>query len=57
MLGYNLLAVPYYVRLDDFPHIRAYLERISARPGYQAARDADGEQQFYNRDFYEVADG
>ncbi|MGB7321974.1 MAG: glutathione S-transferase [Albidovulum sp.] len=57
MLGYNLLAAPYFVRLDPFANIRAYLGRIAARPAYQAARAVDGEQQFYTQDFYEVTDG
>ncbi|MEZ5734042.1 MAG: glutathione S-transferase [Paracoccaceae bacterium] len=57
MLGYNLLAVPYYVRLEPFPAIRAYLGRIGRRPAFQAARRADGEELFYTQDFYEVADG
>lgn len=57
MFGYNLLAVPYFVRLDPYPAIRAYIARIALRSGYAAARARDGVQQFYSRDFYEVADG
>lgn len=57
MLGYNLLAVPYFVRLDPFPSIRAYLDRIALRPAYVAARARDGVQQFYRQEFYEVTDG
>ena len=57
MLGYNLLAAPYFVRLDPFPAIRAYLSRIAERPGYQRARALDGEQRFYRQEFYEVTDG
>ena len=57
MMGYNLLAAPYFVRLDPYPAIRAYLARIALRPAYIAARERDGEQQFYRQDFYEVADG
>lgn len=55
MLGFNLIAAPYYVRLDPFPNIRAYVERISTRPAFQAARSEDGTQEFYTQDFYEVA--
>lgn len=57
MLGFNLLAAPYYVRLDPFPNIRAYIERMEARPAYQAARALDGPQEFYTQDFYGVEDG
>ncbi|MCY1125945.1 glutathione S-transferase family protein [Frigidibacter sp. RF13] len=57
MLGYNLLAAPHFVRMDPFPAIRAYLDRIAARPGWQRARARDGAQKFYAQDFYEVTDG
>lgn len=56
MLGYNLLAAPHFVRLDAFPAIRAYLDRVTARPGYRRARALDGRQAFYAQDFYEVSD-
>lgn len=56
MLGYNLLAVPHFVRLDPYPAIRAYLDRIAARPAYRAARAIDGPQRFYAQDFYELTD-
>lgn len=54
MLGFNLIAAPYYVRLDPFPKVSAYVERISARPAFIAARAEDGPQEFYTQDFYEV---
>lgn len=54
MLGFNLIAAPYYLHLDPFPNVLAYVARISARPAFVAARAADGEQEFYTQDFYEV---
>lgn len=57
MVGWNLLAVPRFVRMGGFPAIRAYMERIAARPAYRRAREKDGPQQFYAQDFYEVTDG
>lgn len=57
MFGWNLLAAPRFVRMDPFPAIGAYMDRIAARPGWQAARARDGVQAFYAQDFYEVADG
>ena len=40
--------------MEPFPNIRAYVDRIAARPAYQSALELDGEQQFYGKDFYEV---
>lgn len=57
MLGWNLLAAPRFVRMEGFPAIRAYMERICARPAHQRAREKDGPQQFYTQDFYEVTNG
>lgn len=54
MLGFNLIAAPYYVRLDPFPTVSAYVERISSRPAFIEARAQDGPQEFYTQDFYEV---
>lgn len=54
MMGFNLRAAGRFVRLDPFPNIRAYIDRISERPAYQSGLAMDGEQQFYRQDFYEV---
>lgn len=54
MMGFNLFSAPYYVRLDRFPNVQAYIARIEARPAYQKARELDGQQEFYKQDFYDV---
>ncbi|SHH83996.1 glutathione S-transferase family protein [Cognatishimia maritima] len=56
MLGYNLTAVPFFVDLADFPNIRAYVERMQARPAFQRARAQDGAQEFYSKPFYSPED-
>ena len=56
MMGFNLFAAPFYVRMERFPNVQAYIERIEARPAYKAARALDGKQEFYKKDFYEVTD-
>ncbi|MDA5094075.1 glutathione S-transferase family protein [Aliiroseovarius sp. KMU-50] len=54
MLGFNLFAAPYYVKLDAFPNILAYKARIEAMPSYQRVVAREGEQRFYAQDFYPV---
>lgn len=54
MMGFNLFAVPYYVRLDEFPRLTAYKTRMEARPAYQRAVTREGPQRFYAQDFYPV---
>lgn len=54
MMGFNLFAAPYYVPLEPFPKLRAYRDRLAARPAYQAARALDGPQTFYTKPFYPV---
>ena len=54
MMGFNLASAPYYVRLDKFENVRAYIGRMEARDTYQSARAKDGEQEFYKKDFYPV---
>jgi glutathione S-transferase len=57
MLGFNLWAAPRFVRLDPFPKLCAYRGRLAARPAFSVAQGKDGEQTFYDRDFYEIPDG
>lgn len=54
MLGFNLFAAPFYVRMDPWPNLQAYWARLQARPAFQAAAAIEGPQAFYARDFYEV---
>ena len=54
MMGFNLFAAPYYVKLDPFPGLLAYRDRLEARPAYRAARAKDGTSDFYTQDFYPV---
>ncbi|MBM7067772.1 glutathione S-transferase family protein [Actibacterium sp. 188UL27-1] len=54
MLGFNLMAAPYFVRLDGLPRVTAYRDRIAERAAYQAAQARDGVQDFYAQDFYPI---
>lgn len=57
MFSFNLFAVPHFVRLAPYPNIRAYWDRLNARPAFQEALKIEGPQTFYAQDFYEVQDG
>lgn len=54
MLGFNLFAAPYYVRMVGFPRLQAYQARMTARPAYQRSVAHEGAQRFYAQDFYPV---
>ncbi len=54
MLGFNLFAAPFYVKMDPWPKLQAYWERLQARPAFQAAAEIEGLQAFYAKEFYEV---
>ncbi|CUH80260.1 glutathione S-transferase family protein [Tropicibacter naphthalenivorans] len=54
MMGFNLFAAPFYVKLDEFPKLQAYKARMEARPAYQRCIAREGAQRFYAQDFYPV---
>jgi glutathione S-transferase len=54
MMSFSFFAARRYVRLETFPNILAYLDRVHARPAYKAARELDGSPNFPAEDFYEV---
>ncbi len=54
MMGFNLFAAPYYVKMEAFPKLHSYRDRLAQRPAYLRARARDGAQDFYVKDFYPV---
>lgn len=54
MMGFNLFAAPFFVRLEEFPKVSAYKARMGARPAYRRAVEREGPQRFYAQDFYPV---
>ncbi|MBY6115495.1 glutathione S-transferase family protein [Mameliella alba] len=56
MMGFNLFAAPFYVKLDEFPRVTAYKARIEARAAHRRAVEREGPQRFYAQDFYPVPD-
>ena len=54
MMGFTLESARHYVHFDRFPALSAYKGRIEARDAYQRALKAEGLQEFYDKEFYEV---
>lgn len=54
MMGFNLIAAPYFVEMDRFAGLQAYRKRIESRPAYQQALARNGKQDFYTKSFYPV---
>lgn len=54
--SYGAMIGRRFVRLDDLPRVGAWLDRLSARPAFVAARAEDGPPQIYLKDFYEAPD-
>lgn len=57
MVGATVEIARRFVRLADLPPLAAWHGRLTARPAFAAARDADGPGELYRQDFYEVPDG
>ncbi len=56
-VGYAVHVAGRFVRLDEVPGARDYLDRLAARPAFQRAQAQDGAAQIYRRDFYPPPEG
>ncbi len=54
MMSFNVLVAPYFLDMNQLPNVRRYRQRFEARSAFRRARAKDGEQKFYDRDFYPV---
>ena len=52
MTGSSVELAARFVRFNSFPRLTAWRARIHARPGFQAARAADGPAELWQEDFY-----
>lgn len=55
-VGYSVFIASRFVRLDDRPVLRGYLDRCTERPAFTASLPPEGAQVIYARDFYEAPD-
>lgn len=53
--GFNARSMRYFLRMDGFPAIAAWWDRMQARPACARALAREGGEMF-DRDFYEVPD-
>ncbi len=55
-LGQALYMARHFVKLEGFPRVAAYYERLSARAAFRRALPQAGEALLYVKDYYEVPD-
>ncbi len=55
-IGYSIYGAAHFVRLDPYPNVAAYLDRLSARPTFQKALPPPRAERLYHQAFYEVPD-
>ena len=51
-LGYSVYGAKFFVPLDGFPRVKAYTERLFARPAFQKALPPEGAERLYTQPFY-----
>jgi glutathione S-transferase len=51
-VGNALYMGRHFVKLDEFPNVTAWYQRMTARPGFKASLPGPGEQILYRQDFY-----
>ncbi len=56
-VGYGAMLGRRFARFEALDGLNAWVDRLQARPAYRAAVAADGKQELYLRDFYEVPNG
>ena len=56
-VGQAVYMARHFVRLDPWPELSKWYERITARPAFQASLPPDGAEILYARDFYEAWNG
>jgi glutathione S-transferase len=55
-IGYSAIGAARYVRLDAFPLVLAYTDRLKVRPAFQKTLTPEGSEKLYHQDFYALPD-
>jgi len=56
-VGQAVYMARHFARIEEFPELSAWYERITARAGFQASLPGPASGGIYERDFYEAWDG
>lgn len=56
-VGQAVYMARHFARIEEFPELSAWYERITARPGFQASLPGPASGGIYEREFYEAWDG
>ena len=51
-VSYGMVIGQKFARLEDFPAVSAYFDRLRSREAYKSAAEKDGGHVIYTRDFY-----
>ncbi len=52
-VGQAVYMARHFARIDPFPALSGWYDRITARPGFVASRPIETQPRLYQRDFYE----
>jgi glutathione S-transferase len=53
-VGYTVFGAGHFVRLEDWPNVAAYAERLMARPAFRRAMPPEGAERLFLKAFYEM---
>lgn len=56
-VGQAVNMARYFARFDEFPRMRAWMDRVTAREGFKASLPGPDEALIYDQGFYEAWDG
>ncbi len=56
-VGQAIYMAKHFARIEPFPELAKWYERITERSGFQKALPGEGAERLYRREFYEAWDG
>ena len=56
-VGYSIYGAGFFVRLEEFPRVSAYRDRLFSRAAFSKCLPPEGAERLYLKDHYELPDG